>query len=110
MPLPFRVYEGGVGHSVGSDGARWNAGQTRTRGATRAFTRDLNRRIPAGGGLVRERRGIQDGIGEAPVNQRKGRSGGQRAELERGRHVAAERERIVPPSRLRCRAVAFLAS
>src|SRR4029077_3509862 len=55
----------------------------------------LNRRSTAGGGLGRERRAIQDGVGKAPVNQGKGRSGGQRAQLEAGRHVAAERKRIV---------------
>src|ERR1700687_472486 len=65
MPLPFRVDEGGVGDSGGADGARRNAGQTRPCGATRTFTRNLNRRISAGGGLGRERRGIQDGVGKA---------------------------------------------
>jgi hypothetical protein len=62
MPLSFCVDESGVGHSVGSNGARWNAGQTETCGAARTFTRDLNRRSTTGGGLGGECRGIQDGV------------------------------------------------
>src|ERR1700736_2999942 len=95
MPLSFCVDEGSVGHSVGRDGARRNAGQTGTRGAARTFAWDLDRRSTAGAGLGGECRGIQDGIRETPVNQRERRSRGQWAQLERRRHVAGEGERIV---------------
>src|ERR1700730_17558753 len=95
MSLAFRIYKGGIGHSIGSDGARRNAEQTGTRGATRTFTRDRDGRATAGGGLRGERGGVQDGIREAPVNQRNGRRSGQGTQLEGGGHVAAEGERIV---------------
>src|SRR3984893_14608439 len=95
MPLSFRIYDGGIGHSIGRDGARRNAGQTGTRGTTWTFTRDRDGRVTAGGGLSGERGGAQEGIREAKVNQRKGRRAGQGTQLEGGGHVATEGERIV---------------
>jgi hypothetical protein len=73
MPLSLRVHEGGIGHSVGSYGTRRDAGQAGTRGAARAFARDLDRRIATGRGLGGKRGCVQDGIWEAPVNQGKGK-------------------------------------